>query len=269
MLGLSTSGVKGRRTYSSHGQLANGRRGYHPGVTGPPDPAVIAAVAVLADGVRRSLFDFVRRAPGAVTREQAASAVGISRNLAAFHLDKLVSAGLLVTHTGAAVSGRVGRRPVRYAPSDTDLRLTVPGRKPELLAEVLLEAVAHERRAETAAQAAVRVGREHGHDAGAKERSVRRPGRLGPERAFALLTGLLEQLGYEPSTSEDGRIRFRSCPFYPLAARAPDVVCGVNHAYVSGLVDGLGATSVEAVLCPGAARCCVEVRPAEAGGSMS
>jgi predicted ArsR family transcriptional regulator len=126
---------------------------------------------------------------------------------------------------------------------------------------VLLEAVATERRAETAAQAAVRVGRERGRDAGIEERSVRRPGRLGPERAFTLLAGLLEQLGYEPSSSEDGRIRFRACPFHPLAARSPDVVCGVHHAYVSGLVDGLGATSLEAVLCPGADRCCVEVRP--------
>src|SRR3954447_12752442 len=141
MLVLLPHRRQGSLEVPSQGQSANARRGYHPGMTGPPDPAVIAAVAVLADGVRRSLFDFVRRAPGAVTREQAASAVGISRNLAAFHLDKLVSAGLLVTHTGAAVSGRVGRRPVRYAPSDTDLRLTVPGRKPELLAEVLLEAV--------------------------------------------------------------------------------------------------------------------------------
>jgi predicted ArsR family transcriptional regulator len=255
--------VKGSLEDPSHGQSANGRRGYHPGMTGPPDPAVIAAVAVLADGVRRSLFDFVRGAPGAVTREQAASAVGISRNLAAFHLEKLVNAGLLVTHTGAAVSGRVGRRPTRYAPSESDLRLTVPGRKPELLAEVLLEAVAVERRTETAAQAAVRVGGERGRDAGAEERSVRRPGRLGPERAFTLLAGLLERLGYEPSTFEDGRIRFRTCPFSPLAERAPEVVCGVNHAYVSGLVDGLGATSLEAVLCPGTARCCVEVRPAE------
>jgi predicted ArsR family transcriptional regulator len=231
-------------------------------MTGHPDPAVVASVAVLADGVRRSLFDFVRRAPGAVTREQAASAVGISRNLAAFHLDKLVNAGLLVTHTGAAVTGRVGRRPVHYAPTETDLRLSVPGRKPELLAEVLLEAVARKGTPETAAVVAVRVGRELGRDAGMRERSVRRPGRLGPERALRLLAGLLERLGYEPSSSEDGWIRFQACPFYPLAARAPDVVCGVNHAYVAGLAEGLGATSVEAVLCPGADRCCVEVRPA-------
>ena len=32
-------------------------------------------------------------------------------------------------------------------------------------------------------------------------------------------------------------------PFHPLSARAPDVVCKVNQAYLSGLLDGLGATS--------------------------
>src|SRR5215218_1846854 len=117
MLVLPPWGVKSPRRQTRTGRLANGRSGYHPDMTCHPDPAVVASVAVLADGVRRSLFDFVRRAPGAVTREQAASAVGISRNLAAFHLDKLVNAGLLVTHTGAVVTGRVGRRPVHYAPT--------------------------------------------------------------------------------------------------------------------------------------------------------
>jgi len=38
----------------------------------------------------------VRDADGPITREAAADAVGISRKLAAFHLDKLVAAGLLV-----------------------------------------------------------------------------------------------------------------------------------------------------------------------------
>nr|WP_221464375.1 hypothetical protein [Actinophytocola algeriensis] len=47
--------------------------------------------------------------------------------------------------------------------------------------------------------------------------------------------------------------------FHPLAAKAPDVVCGINHAFLTGVVDGLAATSIRAVLDPGAGGCCVEL----------
>ena len=53
------------------------------------------AVGALVDSVRRSLFEYVRRQDHPVTREEAADAQGVSRNLAAFHLDKLVEVGLL------------------------------------------------------------------------------------------------------------------------------------------------------------------------------
>jgi predicted ArsR family transcriptional regulator len=50
---------------------------------------------LLADRTRRALYEHVRRARDhGVTREQAAAALGISRALAAFHLDKLVAAVL-------------------------------------------------------------------------------------------------------------------------------------------------------------------------------
>src|SRR4051812_23000871 len=57
--------------------------------------AAVAAIAALEDDVRRALFEHVRGAAQPVTRESAAAAIGISRNLAAFHLDKLVELGLL------------------------------------------------------------------------------------------------------------------------------------------------------------------------------
>ena len=31
-------------------------------------------------------------------------------------------------------------------------------------------------------------------------------------------------------------LRLRNCPFHPLAAKAPDLVCGINHAFLSGLL---------------------------------
>ena len=57
----------------------------------------------------RALYAYVRSAAAPVTREAAAEAVGISRKLAAFHLDKLVEAGLL--EAGTRTAQRAPRRP--------------------------------------------------------------------------------------------------------------------------------------------------------------
>jgi len=73
---------------------------------------------------------------------------------------------------------------------------------------------------------------------------------------------VLERLGFEPARDSPARLRLRNCPFQPLAARAPDLVCGINHGYLSGLLAGLNAPAAEAVLTPDPGRCCVELRAA-------
>ncbi|HZY74931.1 MAG TPA: helix-turn-helix domain-containing protein, partial [Jatrophihabitantaceae bacterium] len=104
------------------------------------DPQAVAAIATLDDDVRRALFTCVRDAPGPVTREAAAEAVGISRKLAAFHLDKLVAAGLLDARTEAVGDRRVGRTPKVYEPSRRHLEVSLPQREHGLLADVLITA---------------------------------------------------------------------------------------------------------------------------------
>lgn len=54
----------------------------------------------------------------------------------------------------------------------------------------------------------------------------------------------------------------RNCPFHPMAAEAPGLVCGINHAFLTGFLDGLGTASATAVLNPAAGHCCVELRAA-------
>src|SRR5438067_412829 len=118
------------------------------------DPGLDAVVA-LRDGPRRVMYAFIRRTRRPVTRDEAAASAGISRKLAAFHLDKLVDAGLLRTRREAG--GRAGK-----------------------------------------------VG------------------------------------------------------------RAPNLVCGINHAYLTGMLTGLNAAGVRAILVPRAGECCVELRSATA-----
>jgi predicted ArsR family transcriptional regulator len=218
------------------------------------------AVAALEDGLRRGMYQFIRRAGRPVTRDEAAAEVGISRKLAAFHLDKLVAAGLLeAAKRETRELRRVGRHPKAYRPADVDIRITIPERQPLLLAEMLLDAAVTAMSDETMREAALRIARERGRELGARERRTAR-GRWGSERVVATAQAVLERQGFEPA--QDGScVRLRNCPFHPLAARAPDFVCAMNHHFVSGVLQGLRAATVTAILSPTAGECCVRLEP--------
>jgi len=227
-----------------------------------PDPA-IKAVAALDDPLRRGMFRYIRLSHQPVTREAAAASVGISRKLAAFHLDKLVEAGVLRAHYGPVGGVRkVGRTPKVYEATDTDINIHIPPRQHELLADILLEAVLTEGNGEDARQAAARIAGQRGGEIGIRERHERRPGRLGRKRSLALAEGVLARLGFEPTRESSTCLRLRNCPFNPLAAKAPDLVCGLNEAFLTGLLAGFGTPSVRAVLAPRPGECCVQLTSA-------
>jgi predicted ArsR family transcriptional regulator len=205
------------------------------------------ATAALVDPVRRRLYEHVRAQAGPVTRDDAARAVGVSRGLAAFHLDKLVEVGLLTAGFGPRPGppGRPGRSPKVYQPSGAQLSLAIPERRYDLLGEILVEAVSREPR--DAAVAAERIAYERGAGIGQA---------AGPTPVADVLAGL----GFEPH-EESGRIRLRNCPFHRLAVMAPQLVCELNQRFVAGVLDGLGDPPYRAVLAPRSGACCVELRP--------
>lgn len=220
--------------------------------------AAIAALAALDDDVRAALFEYARDSAAPVTRESAANAVGISRKLAAFHLDRLVAAGLLEADVEPV--RRVGRAPKIYRVSQRAVAVSVPQRQHAMLAEILLDAVLYERKGERAVDSAARAARKRGVAAGSE---CKRPGRMGAERALTTIADTLGHQGYEPLRNSD-LIRLRNCPFHPMAADQPALVCGLNHALICGVIEGLAApTSVHAVLAPGEDGCCVQIRVAE------
>jgi predicted ArsR family transcriptional regulator len=224
------------------------------------DASTIAAVAVLDDDLRRRMHAFIRRSDRPVTRDEAAASVGISRKLAAFHLDKLVAAGLLKAGY-ANLSGlpRVGRAPKVYEPADIDVRVSIPPREHGILAEILVDAVLTETGGENARQAALRVAADRGRRLGESERERGRPGRLGAERALTCAGEVLERYGFEPARDAPTLLRLRNCPFHPLATKAPDLICAINHAFLAGFLDGLDATPLQATLAPRPGACCVEL----------
>lgn len=220
----------------------------------------VAAVGALTDELRRGMYTFIRRARRPVTRDEAAQSVGISRKLAAFHLDKLVDVGLLRTRADAPGRARtVGRAPKLYEPVPDTLRVSIPERRHELLAEILTDAVLAESGTRTAHDAAFQVAEERGTRLGAADRDRRRPGRLGTERALTLAAETLEQLGFEPERAAPALLLLRNCPYSPLAAKASDLICGINHRFLAGYLHGLGTADTAAVLEKEPDSCCVRL----------
>ena len=224
-------------------------------------------MAALADPFRRRLYRLIRRAPGPVSRDQAARSVGISRKLAAFHLDKLVDVGLLrASQEPAGRVRKVGRTPKVYRPAETVVRVSIPQYQHDLLAEILLDAVQEGTGGDGAQQAALRVAGERGEDLGRVERARLRPGRLGAERALSIAGDVLARYGFEPCRDGLTQLRLRNCPFQPLVSRAPAIVCAINHAFLAGFLRGLRAATVHAVLAPNPPQCCVLLRAAPVSG---
>nr|WP_225955378.1 transcriptional regulator [Kibdelosporangium phytohabitans] len=204
------------------------------------------------------MYTFIRAERRPVTRDEAAASVGISRKLAAFHLDKLVDAGLLMA--GYQAAGKVGRAPKVYEPANVDIRVAIPQRQHDVLAGILLDAVVEQ----DVGDAAVRTAARRGEKLGAHERNEARLGRLGVERALTVAQDVLARHGFEPARESPTCVRLRNCPFHPLAATAPELVCGINQAFLNGLLDGLQAPAVRAVLVePAPGECCVQLRGAD------
>lgn len=221
------------------------------------------AVAVLVDDVRRALYDHVRRADRPVTRESAAEEVGISRKLAAFHLDKLVRAGLL-SATTTSPTASVGRRPKAYEPAAVDVAVAIPERRPDALVEILMEGVLRSEPGSGAAAETLRAAQSTGIRLGESERRHGRYRAMGFQRALTLSVSMLERYGFEPVQQDRSTVGLRNCPFRPFADSEPGLICGISHALLSGYLDGLGAEGIEANLDPRPGWCCVRLRASPA-----
>ena len=220
------------------------------------DDQQLAGLASLGDPARRALYRYVAERGVPVSRDAAAHAAGISRPLAAYHLDKLVDDGLLEAryHRRSSRRGPGAGRPAKhYVRADRQIELSLPARDYAALAELLAGAV--EADPSGAAKAALhRAAATLGADLGAE--SAAHTTAAGD--ALATVRETLAGRGYEPYEDGDGTIRLRNCPFDRIAAQHRELVCGANHAMFQALTDHLdGAPPFRAVLDPQPGRCCV------------
>jgi len=207
--------------------------------------ADLAAVALLAEPVRHRLYSYLRERHEPVGREDAARHAGIAVKLAAFHLDRMAEAGLLDVQY-RRLSGRVGPgagRPAKlYSVSPRSISIAIPQTRYALAASMMATALSEG--ADTLQEVATTTGETVGD-------TIRRQVRTSRGRREAVRREL-EQLGYDPELQRSGVLNLRNCIFSELSASHRDLVCGMNAAFVRGLLQGAGLRSAQ-----------VDGRPAE------
>src|SRR4051812_36614849 len=178
-------------------------------------PSGWETVHLLSEPTRRRIYGAVRDAESPVTREAVADVAGVSRRLAAFHLDALAAAGLLSVDY-ARPPGRsgpgAGRPAKRYVATDIDVDLSLPARRYDLAARILARGITAADGAD-ARPHALHVARAEGEEVG---RLRRRGGRMSTARTLEAASDTLADLGYEPKSEPNGCIRLRNCPFHAV-----------------------------------------------------
>ncbi len=227
----------------------------------------LAAFAALGEPTRRALYQHVADHGGWVGREEAADAVGISRTLAAHHLDRLAADGLLdvdYQRTNERRGPGAGRPAKLYRRAARQITLSLPPRRFELMARLLAEAVDAARQDDVDLAEALSSSARQAGEAMAAARATDLPRRAGSGRTRTAVAAELHARGYEPVVAPSGAITLRNCPFHELAERHIDLVCGLNLALLEGLVAGLPTARLVARLAPAPGRCCVTLDPASA-----
>ena len=220
-------------------------------------PERVAGIGALAEPVRRDLYLYVCAQPHAVSREEAAAAIGVPLHKAKFHLDKLEAEGLLQTEF-ARLSGKTGPgagRPSKlYRRTSQDIAVSLPGREYELAGRLMADAIAESSATGVPViEALNRVAAARGRDMG--EAALANAG-TKPGGSMELACTVLAEHGYEPR-EEGNRVLLANCPFHTLSATHTDMVCGMNLALIDAMVAAVDAEGLESRLEPGADRCCV------------
>lgn len=218
----------------------------------------VSAISALDEPVRRDLYLYVVSQPDAVSREQAASAVGVPLHSAKFHLDRLVEQDLLAVEF-RRLSGKVGPgagRPSKlYRRSSRQLSVSLPERRYDLAGDVLASAI------DTALESGVPIDQAVREAATAEGRALATAfvAEAGAgDNGLARAVKVLAEQGYEPRTV-DGQVRLANCPFDRLVSDHTDLVCAMNLALIGGVIEGVDAPAVNAELTPAPGFCCVKL----------
>lgn len=223
--------------------------------------ADVASIASLAEPTRRALYLYARAQGSAVSRDEAAAAVGVPRHAAKFHLDKLAADGLLevefARRTGRHGPG-AGRPAKLYRLASREFAVTLPERRYQLAGQLMARAIADaETNAVPVAEALGGAARQRGGELASA--TLRATADSPPREALlAAARRVLDEEGYDTRADPAGLI-LANCPFRTLAAEHTTVICSMNLAIMEGFLAGLGQLHLTAVLQPAEGRCCVRL----------
>ncbi|HET7690079.1 MAG TPA: helix-turn-helix domain-containing protein [Nocardioidaceae bacterium] len=215
-----------------------------------------AGIGALADDTRRALYEYVVAQPDPVGREQVAAALGVAQHNVNFHLDRLVSEGLLEVEyrrlTGKSGPG-AGRPSKLYRRADREFTVSLPPRRYDLVGDLLAAAVSRTAEGLPLEEALHEVALQEGRVVGDAATGV------DTKQPLEAMAQVLASQGYEPQVEADVVV-LSNCPFDTLAKKHTDLVCGLNRDFVQGVAEGLGCGQVAACLEPEPGHCCVKAR---------
>lgn len=218
--------------------------------------ATAAGIGSLADDTRRALYEYVVAQAEPVGREQAAAALGIAQHNVNFHLDRLVSEGLLEVEfrrlSGKSGPG-AGRPSKLYRRAAREFAVSLPPRRYDLVGDILAAAVTRADGGESLQQSLQEAAHQEGVDVG------RATAGLDSGKPLQAMAEVLGSQGYDPHVVGDAVV-LANCPFDALAQKHTALVCGLNRDFVQGVAQGLGCSQVEASLEPEPGMCCVKAR---------
>ncbi|GAA3811299.1 helix-turn-helix transcriptional regulator [Nocardioides panacisoli] len=217
--------------------------------------AQASGIGALADDTRRALFEYVSSQAEPVGREQAATELGLAVHNVNFHLDRLVTEGLLEVEY-RRLSGKTGPgagRPSKlYRRAKREFAVSLPPRRYDLVGDILAAAVTRAAEGLPLAEALHECARREGLTL------IKVVDGLDEAASLRALAEVLRSQGFEPHV-QGREIALFNCPFDALAQKHTALVCGLNQAFVQGVADGLGS-DVTACLEPEPDRCCVKAR---------
>lgn len=196
---------------------------------------------VLSDRTRRAIYLYCKSQRQPVGVNQVADAFSMHRNAAKFHLDKLLAAGLLRAEF-RRINGRrgpgAGRPSKLYAATDLEVSFSIPERRYEVLAGLLLRAL-------TSGTSLDEVGYGFGREL-AQAYLASSPS----TDALTCAKEVLDQFGFGASIDQDADgtawITTDNCPFGRLAMEAPTgEVCRLDRAIIRGVLETFSPGEIE------------------------
>ena len=191
---------------------------------------------VFGDATRRAVYRHLMDTPEPVTAAEVAEVFGLHRTVARAHLERMVEVGLVEVGLRRRPSG--GRPAKIYSPGAERLDVSIPPRRYEPLARLLLKVIA---RLSDDGQAG-QLAREAGHAYGEQLARDLIDGHAlnGKRPTHGQVVGWLETAGYaarlDEATPGVMALEVSNCVYRELSLEHPDLVCCFDRGMFCGLL---------------------------------